>query len=201
MGAQKKLKIQLSVYLKIFLNYSQIVSILISINNNLPAYSQRYFEISSMVTSFSSRAFSIDCFIYYFHWSESPLHIKALMFVIFPFILWLILFMGALLKKMRGFKFQKEKLTTYFLIISNFLQPFILQQLIDNLKCKKIGNSLVIYKQMNFQCDSKNHLKWVYLKKIIIFFKCIVDLFYDSAIHFVLDCLISNRLSALFALS
>ena len=153
------------MYLKIFLNYSQIVSILISINNNLPAYSQSYLEISSMVTSFSSRAFSVDCFIYYFHWSESPLHIKALMFVIFPFILWLIFFMGALFKKLRGIKFQKEKLITYFLIISNFLQPFILQQLIDNLKCKNIGNGSFIYKQMNFQCDSSNHLKWVSFKK------------------------------------
>ena len=160
MGDQKKLKIQLSVYLKIFLNYSQIVSILISINNNLPAYSQSYFEISSMVTSFSC----VDCFLYYFNWSESPLHIKAFMFVIFPFILWLIFFMGALFKKMRGNKFQKEKLMTYFLIISNFLQPFILQQLIDNLKCKSIGNGSFIYKQTNFPCDSTNHLKWVSFK-------------------------------------
>ena len=145
------------------LNYSQIVSILISINHNLPSSSQSYFQISSVLTSLTSQAFSIDCFIYYLDLDENPLHLKALISVFLPFFIWLILLFGLLIKKMKGKTIEKGKILTYFLIICNFFQPSILQQLVDNLNCKTIGSSSFIFKEMNFECNSQNHLNWVHI--------------------------------------
>ena len=148
-----------------------MVSIISSGNFKWPYYVKTYLEISSILGSISSQAFSIDCLINDFQINENPIHLKALIFVILPFILWIMVFFILISKDIKCLIYLTNKKNnerficndtfTYLIIISNFLQPFILQELFNNLKCKKIGDNLFLYLQMNFNCDSKNHLNWV----------------------------------------
>ena len=149
---------QVSVFLKGILNYSQTVSIITSINYTWPFYIKSYFEIASILGSISSKAFSVDCLLHDFQINEEAIHIKALIFVILPFFLWTLLFLVVQLKR-KNLAF--NQLFSYFLIISSYFQPMILQNLLDNFKCKSLGARSLLYMDMNLACDSEDHVKWV----------------------------------------
>ena len=159
---QNEYKMQVSVFLKEILNYSTIVSIIIIVSNDYkwPFYIKSYFEIASILGSISSKAFSIDCLLHDFQIEEAAIHIKVLIFVVLPFFLWFFLF---LLIRIKRKHIDFNQLFTYFLIISNYFQPIILQNLLDNIRCKSLGEKTFLYKNMNLECDSENHLKWVIL--------------------------------------
>ena len=167
MQTNNERSIKVSVYLKVLLNYSQMVSIITNGNFKWPYYIQSYLYISSILSSVSTDAFSIDCLLYDLQINESPIHIKALIFVILPFFIWVLVIILLTLKicliKTRNSKelFKMKNLFTYFIICCNYLHPMILQKLFDNLKCKNLGGKEFIYMQMNFSCDSENHTKWV----------------------------------------
>lgn len=152
-------KIHASVYLKGILNYSQILAIIITINFKLPFYVYSYFEIAGFLGSLSSQTLSFDCILNDFLIQGSSVHIKFFIFAILPFFIWFLLILFGLIRDLKNRKksMNKEKMITYFIIISNYLQPFILQTIFDNLNCKELDGQFYLYKDMTINCESENH--------------------------------------------
>lgn len=148
-----------SIYLKGILNYSQILAIIIAINFKWPFYVYTYFEIAGFLGSISSQTLSFDCILKDFQIQESPVHIKFMIFVILPFFIWILLILFDVIQNLKNRKksINKEKIFTYFIIVSNYLQPFILQTIFDNLKCKELDGKSYLYKEMLIDCESENH--------------------------------------------
>lgn len=152
-----------SIYLKQILNYSQILAIIITINFKWPYYVNSYFQITSFLGSISNQALTFDCLINDFKIKESPIHIKFAIFTLLPFLIWVLMILLSVFLHFKNKKnsINKEKILTYFIIISNYLQPFILQTIFDNLKCKRLDGRLFLYKEMMIDCESENHQFWV----------------------------------------
>jgi len=152
-------KLMVSIYLKELLSYSQVLSIIVTFNYKWPFYVYSYLHLSSILGSLSSQVFSIDCLLNY--GNESPLHFKALVAVLLPFFIWTIMVFMTIVNNVRKNEHNYTKLFSFFVIISNFLQPYILQQLFNNLRCINLGDRSFLYMDMKTECDSENHLNWV----------------------------------------
>lgn len=138
-------------------------------NYKWPSYCYDYLRISAILGYFSSQVVSSDCLIYEYDIKQSPLHLKALIAVLLPFFIWLIMLFILIVTNYGINQLDFGKMFSYFVIISNYMQPFILQQLFDNLKCINLDGKSFLYKEMKTQCDSEDHLAWVFFIIEILF--------------------------------
>lgn len=150
-----------SNYLKILINYFQMISIIQSFNIKWPFATKQFLESSSSVPTIYSRVFSIDCLISDYEISIEPIYLKTLIANILPFMIIfnLMIFFKILHLMKKNNNFNRFFSSVMIMII--FLQPNILQQIFDNLNCTIIGNKSFLTKQLNIDCDSNDHLKWV----------------------------------------
>lgn len=156
-----------SIYLKILMNYLQIIAIIQSIDLRWPYYAKDFLKANSQITNFTNELLSFDCIIYDYDIQQQPIHIKALIGVMLPIIMFFAILNIFLLNYFfQNRKSQKNRIIMSLVVICIFLQPSILKQLFDNLNCKQIGTENFLSKQMNLKCNEESHQRWV--RKILI---------------------------------
>lgn len=158
---KRRHKKELSIYLKIILNYLQMIGFIRSLNIKWPFYADNYVKSLSFFSDISSNVFSIDCLIFQYDIQGNTLHLKAI------FSSFLLLFSFLIFLTIISFKFAIShysyftKIILAFFIISMFLHPIIIQSLFENLICIDIDGNRLLEKQLNLECDSSNHMLWV----------------------------------------
>lgn len=155
-----------SIYLKILMNYFQIIAVIHSIDLRWPFYADDFLKANSQIATMTNEVLSFDCVLYDYEIKEDPIHAKALIGFMLPIILFFIISFIFLLSFIKSGLEQKNRIIMSIVVLCIFLQPSILKQLFDNLNCKKIGDVLYLSRQMNLKCDDENHKKWV---KFLVF--------------------------------
>lgn len=159
-------KVGIAIYLKIFLNYLQMISIIRTFDLKWPSYVKNYLNIYSFFGGVSSEIFSIDCLTNEYNYGLKNIYINTLFMICFPFFLIFLNGLFILLHFLYSGKFQKIRLMIIIIVISIFLQPINIQALFANLKCLEINENSLLEANMSIDCQSEEHQKWVY-----IFFK------------------------------
>lgn len=162
-------KVGIAIYLKIFLNYLQMISIIRTFDLKWPSYVNNYLNIFSFFGGVSSDIISVDCLLYAYNKMLKNIYINTLFMISFPFALIFLSGFFILLNFLYSGKFHKIRLVVIIIIISIFLQPLNIQVLFDNLKCLEINKSLLLEANMSIDCQSEEHQKWVFIF-IFIFF-------------------------------
>jgi hypothetical protein len=152
-----------SIYLKILMNYLQIIAIIHSIDLRWPFYTNDFLKANSQAASVTNEVLSFDCIIHDYEIQQEPIHIKAMIGVIMPFVMFFAIFVMFLLNFLKTGKSQKNRIIMSLVVLCIFLQPSVLKQLFDNLNCKRIGDEIFLTKQMNLKCNDDSHQKWVFI--------------------------------------
>ena len=158
---KKKKNKKISVYMKILLNYFQMISFIKSLDVKWPFFVEEYLKSAAFISSVSTSILSIDCLVDQYGIAGEIIHLKAAFSSILPFCLLflVLLIMFFQLKFKRKNQFNKTWLA--FFVISIFMHPNILQSLFDNVTCLEFGDKQYLQKQLDLDCDSDNHKEWV----------------------------------------
>lgn len=158
----QQLKKGLSIYMKILLNYLQMITIVQSFELKWPFYVRNYLNAFSTVGGgISTQVISIDCLLNDYDLSIVPLYGQTFILSVLPFVIYIsaavVLFVITIFKR----KNQGIRFVVVVIVVSVFLQPSIIKILFDNLSCKTIDQNSYLTQDMSIECDSDSHMTWV----------------------------------------
>ena len=156
---QKK-KIQ--IYLKIIINYLQVLSIINSYEMKWPSnvsIFMKYYSSFSMTSSFMS----LDCIFYEYNINFEPLYIETMIIIATPFCISLGGFTIMCFFYYKKRKSQKIRFVAMYIAINALLQPAVVSKLLENFKCRMINNTCYLLANANIDYNSHFHQKWVIL--------------------------------------
>ena len=162
---KEDMNIGLSIYLKLFLNYLQMVSIIQSLELNWPFYVRNYLNLYSNIGGVSTQIISFDCLLQNYKIKIEPVYIQTLLTLFLPFGIFFITLAILLLLFIVKRRSQLIRFIVTIVVVSIFLQPPIIKALFDNLICKQIENNQVLQIDMTIDCNSDGHYKWVFIRK------------------------------------
>ena len=154
------LKKGFSIYFKILLNYTQMTAIIHSLEFKWSFYVDNYLNISSPVGS-PGDVISLDCVMNDENIQVNSLHAKALIAVIFPFVIMAMIIIILTFLKIIKKQSYKNRIFIAYIVMSIFLQPTILQMLFDNLNYTTINGVSYLTKSLTLRFDDQEHIKWV----------------------------------------
>ena len=153
----------LSIYLKILLNYLQMLSIMQSFELKWPFYVRNYLNFfSSVGGGISAQAISVDCLLEDYDLDIVSLYAQTVVISILPFFVYFvtILILGFMYFRTR--RSQTVRFVVIVIVVSIFLQPSILKMLFDNLQCKTIEERSFLIQNMGVSCDENSYTSWVF---------------------------------------
>lgn len=152
-------KNNVSIYIKILLNYLQTISIVKSLDLKWPTWMYNYLSSFSTVGNFSQEI-SFQCDLYNFHIKLEEIYFKTIFICILP--IFIFISSGAILLAI--YLWQKKSQFARFVVIiivsSIFLQPNIVNILLDSLICKEIENESLLKFDLHFDCYEESFLFW-----------------------------------------
>ena len=151
----------ISVYLKILLNYLQMISIIQSLDLKWPFYVRSYLNVYSNFGGVSTQILSFDCLLQDHNIETESIYIQTILAVGLPFAIFLISIFVLALIYWRKKKTQKIRFIVVVIVVSIFLQPSIVKTLFDNLTCKQIDGSRYLKANFLINCDTKTQETWV----------------------------------------
>ena len=154
-------KKDMSIYLKIFMNYIQMISIINSLELKWPFYVKNYLNVFSNMGGISTQVLSIDCLLQDYGIETKAIYIQTLLILILPFAIFFLsfLFLSCLFLKQK--KTQQTRFIVILIVVSIFLQPTIIKGLFDNFSCEKIENNQFLKVNRLIDCKSNFHKQWV----------------------------------------
>lgn len=157
-----QIKKSLSIYMKILLNYLQMITIVQNFEFKWPFYVRDYFNFFSTVGGgLSTQVVSIDCLINDYNLNIVALYGQTLILCVLPFVIQIsaavIFFVIFILKR----KNQRIRFIVVVIVVNVFLQPSIIKILFENLSCKNIDEHSYLTQDMSISCDSDSHKTWV----------------------------------------
>ena len=161
-------KKEISVYLKILLNYLQMISIIQSLELKWPFYVSNYLNIYSNLGGVSTQIISFDCLLQDSNIEIESIYIQTILAIILPFAIFLISIIALGVKYFRNIKIkkqqsQKTRFVVVVIVVSIFLQPSIIKTLFDNITCKQIDDSKYLKANFLINCESSSQKTWVIL--------------------------------------
>ena len=151
---------ELSIFFRIFINYSQMIAIIHSLELKWPFYVASYLKITGNIGSISSQLLSLECLIAEFDLSISAIYLKALMNIIIHFILIAIvifLLKNFLMKNKNG----NNQFIILFIVLSIMIQPNSIKETSDLFNCQRIQENSYLVKEMSLLCYTDAHFHWV----------------------------------------
>ena len=166
-NASEEIKKGMSIYMKILLNYLQMITILQNFELKWPFYVRNYLNFfASFGGGLSAQVISTDCLLEDYNIDIVSLYAQTWLISFMPFMIYfvagVILTLIYLIKR----KSQIIRFIVVVIVVSIFLQPSILKILFDNLSCQTLENTSYLTQDMMISCDSDSHTTWV----IMIFF-------------------------------
>lgn len=157
-------KKEMSVYLKILLNYLQMISIIRSLELKWPFYVGNYLDIYANFGGVSTQILSFDCLLQDNNIETESIYIQTILAVSLPFAIFLISIIALILLCLKNKKTQKTQKTRFIvvvIVVSIFLQPSIIKTLFDNITCKQIDDSQYLKENFLINCETSSQKTWV----------------------------------------
>lgn len=150
-----------SIYLKILLNYIQLISIIQSMEMKWPYYAKEYFGAYSNFGSVSTQTISFECLLHHYAIDIQPIYFETFFSIILPYLTFIF---GFFIVRIFLFLKRKRRDSHRFVVIvivsSIFLQPTIIKMLYKNLICKRINSQSMLTANLMIDCDASDHKKW-----------------------------------------
>ena len=148
----------ISIYIKILINYSQMMGIIKTLDFGWPNYVVNLFSFLSNLGFFSIQILTLDCF-----WTGmKALYLRAIATLIFYVSF---LFTAMIFFTIRKLYSRKKnifnKFIMFFLVFSVMLQPNFIKENSDIFSCKKVINKSYLLQQMSLECYTNEHFLWV----------------------------------------
>lgn len=159
-----------AIFLKLFLNYSQILILSSDPSFKWGFILRFFFDIQTKVANPSYQIFSFDCLLVPSSQKIDVIYLKLILICILPFLLiLLLLFIFAILKWLRKSNIL-ENLINSIIITVSFVQPFIIDASFSIMSCLKIeGNEYFITSNLTTPCHTHEHFLYVFF--ILIYFE------------------------------
>ena len=152
-----------SAYLKIFLNYLQLVSISNSLDLKWSDLLIGYFNGNLLLSGSVLKVFSLECLFP----KQNIVYLNALIMSVFPLALFLFIIVFWFCHshfKIRIFLKNLNKLIATAVIALFTIQPPIINDLINIISCKEIdAGKFYISSYLAEECNTDNHKLWTYL--------------------------------------
>lgn len=162
-----------SIYLKILLNFLQLIAIVQNLGIKWPFYSRNYFNFFENFGSVSTQAISLDCILNDFEFKIESLYAQTIFGLSLPL---LTMFFARIIIGFIHILTENSRQTTRFIVIvivsCIFLQPAIIKILYANISCKKIEESMYLKANFKIRCDSDAREQWLIL--FLLLFKYIL---------------------------
>ena len=152
----------LSIYLKIWINYSQMISIIYNLNLKWPYYVGNYLNVNGNLGSISTQILSLDCLISDYKLNIRAIYLKAVtnitVYVIFVSVAGIFFFFRKFVLR------KKNQLYKYIILIialSIMIQPNSIKETSDIFSCQPILERSYLIQQMSVECYTNSHMDWV----------------------------------------
>ncbi|CAI2367699.1 unnamed protein product [Moneuplotes crassus] len=170
---RKKSENQFSILLRIFTNYTQLITVIMSFNIKFPNIFNEISTQSDTVNSPERTFFSFDCFIENNEirmFAPSNALFKLSLYLILPIFLLIVVSIGLLLYRviMQVYKpgmehDMKRYIAISFICIVFIFHPTMTYQSLSVFQCAKIdSNDSRMMLHMDYKCFSRDHLKWIF---------------------------------------
>ena len=157
----KKTRINSSTYLKILLNYFQMLSILQSFDLKWPLFIEKYFNFSTEVSGISL-IITNDCLLEDFNINRTPLFVETFFVINLPILIFFVASLFLLVLYIISKRSQMVRFVVIVIIVSIFLQPSIIKIIFDNLACKTIEEKSYLTANMTISCETNSYNYWVF---------------------------------------
>lgn len=154
----------ISIYIKILINYSQMVGVIKDLQLKWPYYVFSFFNVIMNFGFISTGIVNIDCFVSDLQ-INTPIIYNKVLFTLAFYVLFLI--GGIAFFSFRSFVLIKNKqfnrFVMFFLILSIMIQPNSIKEGTDLFVCQKVNDKSYLVKQMSEECYTQDHIYWVNL--------------------------------------
>ena len=138
-----------------------MISIIHSIDLKWPFYVSDSLSMANKVSISNTEIVSMQCVLDDFEITEDFLHVKALIAILIPFFLIIIIIFILVFLKISTKKPQWHRFVVSFVVLSVYLQPFILQNLFDNINKTSLNHKNYLTKELTLDYDDERHQIWV----------------------------------------
>ncbi|CAG9321984.1 unnamed protein product [Blepharisma stoltei] len=153
-----------SIYIKILINYFQLISLTTTFSLSWPNYVKELFSIQNNASFISDQIFSFDCFLYHnkAFWEETAIYYQKLFIMaILPFsiplisaIYWLFV---SLVKK--SFSLAWNNIVTNSIIASFLIHPSLIKYYFSSFDCTELDdNKYWLISDLNLRCWGSQHV-------------------------------------------
>ena len=153
---------ELAIYVKILMNYTQMMIIAASLNMRWPSYASTFLNAQIMVGNAAEQVFSVDCLLQKVY-PDQLLFMKVTMTSILPVALMLLGVLAWLLIAMcKSIALFKEKLVATFVMILFILHTTITKTEFSVFPCKELkSGELWLERDLNQRCWSTQHTRFI----------------------------------------
>ena len=173
---RKRKENQFSILLRIFTNYTQLLSSIMTFNLDFPHNFNEIFSQSNRITS-PQETFSFDCFVEDYEirlFAPTNSLFKVSLFILLPIFLLTLIFIGIMLLKIILYVLNKtDKVDIFRYLVISFISiifvfhPSMVEQSLAVFQCAQVDeNDYRMVMNMDFKWYSLNHLKWILLTAI-----------------------------------
>lgn len=167
-NSAKKVRSYYSIFIKILLNYIQLVMLTASFQLQWPTYVQELFKIQQSAGSVTEQIFSIDCFL---DNSETDtqartVRSKLIMLSILPLLLLggSIVVWFPLAVIMRKFAYLKNELATTMVVLFFLVHPSLVKFMFDYFNCRRLDEGeLWMSSYLNIPCWDSTYYKYAWI--------------------------------------
>lgn len=155
----------LSVYLKVLLNYLQMISIIQSLELKWPFYVRNFLNVYSNIGGVSNQILSVDCLLQHYNIQTESIYIQTVLTLIIPFAIFCVSMIILWVIYMKNKKPQTIRFIVIVIVVSIFLQPSIIKSLFDNITWEEIDGVSYLKADLLIDCDTNSQKEWVKLIK------------------------------------
>ena len=152
----------LSIYIKIWINYSQMILIIQNINLKWPYYVGNYMKVNGNMGNISTQILSLDCLISDYNLNINAVYLKSITTII---IYVFILSGSGVFFLINKFIFRRNnqfnKYIILIIVLSIMIQPNSIKETSDILICQSVLDKNYLSQEMSVQCYTKSHYEWV----------------------------------------
>lgn len=151
-----------ALFLKLFLNYSQILVLSKESTFNWSSIMRIFFEAQAKVGNPSDQIFSFDCLLRLTSQTIDLIYLKLILVCLLPFMLIFLLILFFMILKWFDKPNTFENLINSIIITISFVQPFIINSSFAVISCLRIDeNDYYIMSYLITSCYTKDHFLYV----------------------------------------
>ena len=152
----------ISIYIKIFINYAQMVAIIHSLELKWPYYVENYLKITGNVGTISNELISLDCLISDYNINVNSIYLKSLVdiliYLVFLVSASFIFFIRHHIMRKRK---QMNRLIILAVVLSIMIQPTSLKETSDIFNCQTVEGQSYMAARTSISCFTSEHNQWV----------------------------------------